>query len=82
MYWCKKLDQRRNPLTSRCSCKDFYFTFSWYLYNAGCLYGPKPQTYIRKTTWMPPRNEHGLCGCCKHIFNAWAYLKGSGFTVN
>lgn len=82
MYWCKKLDQRRNPLTSRCSCKDEFFTWAYYKYNAGCLYGTKPKMYVRKTTWMPPRNPNGLIGCCKHVYNAWAYLKGSGFTIN
>lgn len=82
MYWIKKLDANRNPLTSRCSCKDFYFTFAWYLYNAHCLYGPKPKFYQRKTTWMPPRNPHGYVGCCKHITHAWKVLRDSGFTVN
>lgn len=82
MYWIKKLDKNRNPLTHRCSCKDSFFSFCFYLYNAGCLYGPKPKPYQRKTTWMPPRNPHGLVGCCKHVYNAWAYLKGSGFTIN
>ena len=82
MYWIKKLDKFRNPLTSRCSCADYFYTFAYYNYNAKCLYGPRPRAYIRKTTWMPPRNAHGLVGCCKHIFNAWQILKNSGMTLN
>lgn len=82
MYWVHKLDKFRNPLTSRCTCKDEFFTWAYYKYNAKCLYGPKPRPYIRKTTWMPPRNAHGLIGCCKHVHNAWAILRNSGLTMN
>lgn len=64
------------------NCKDEFFTWAYYKYNAKCLYGPKPRPYIRKTTWMPPRNAHGLIGCCKHVHNAWAILRNSGFTMN
>lgn len=82
MYWVKKLDANRNPLTSRCSCADFFYTFSYYNYNAGCLYGPKPKPYIRKTTWAKPRNPQGIIGCCKHISHSWKVLRDSGFTIN
>lgn len=82
MYWIKKLDKFKNPLTSRCSCKDFFHTFAYYNYNAKCLYGPQPRPYKRKTTWMPPRNSAGIIGCCKHIYNAWQILANSGLTVN
>ena len=82
MYWCKKLDRTRNPLTSRCTCKDEFFTWSIWKHNAGCLYGPKPKPYQRKTTTYPQRNPSHIVGCCKHIYHAWAVLRNSGLTVN
>lgn len=82
MYWCKKLDRTRNPLTSRCTCASFFYDFAFYNYRAGCLYGKQPKPYIRKTTWAKPRNPHGIIACCKHIYHAWSYLKNSGLTVN
>lgn len=82
MYWCKKLDRMRNPLTSRCSCKDEFFSFALWKSRAGCLYGPAPKPYIRKTTTYPQRNPQHIVGCCKHVYNAWAYLRNSGLTIN
>lgn len=82
MYWCKKLDRTRNPLTSRCTCADFFYTFSFYNYNAGCLYGTKPRPYKRLTTTRPPRNPKHIVGCCKHIYHSWTVLRNSGLTVN
>ena len=82
MYWIQKFDMNRHPLTSRCSCKDFFFSFAFHNYNAGCLYGPRPKMYKRLTTTRPPRNPAGIIGCCKHVFNAWVILRNSGMTIN
>ena len=30
VYYVKKFDRLRNPLTSRCTCKDSFFSFVWY----------------------------------------------------
>jgi hypothetical protein len=64
------------------NCKDFFFTAAYYNNRAGCLYGPPPKPYIRKTTTRPPRNPAGLVLCCKHIYNSWAVLRNSGLTIN
>lgn len=83
IYYIKKFDRFKNPLTHRCGCRDFFFTFAWYNYHNGhCLYGPPPKPYRRKTTTYPPRNPQHIIGCCKHIYNAWDYLKREGFTLN
>ena len=82
MYWIKKLDRNRNPLTSRCTCKDFFFTASYYNSANHCLYGPIPKKYVRKTTWMPERNPLHTPLICKHIYHSWQVLKDSGLTVN
>lgn len=82
MYWIKKLDRNRNPLTARCTCKDEFFTWAYYRKAAGCLYGPAPRPYQRKTTWMPPRNPNGIVGICKHVYHSWQVLKDSGLTLN
>ena len=81
-YWCHKLDRYRNPLTSRCSCRDYFFTWAYYNFLASCLFGAKPRPYKRKTTTRPPRNPHGIIGICKHVYHAWALLRNSGMTVN
>jgi hypothetical protein len=82
MYWIHKFDRFRNPLTSRCSCADEFFTWAIWKYNAGCLYGPRPKPYIRKTTTYPERNPQHLIGCCKHVYNSWEILRNSGLTMN
>ena len=82
-YWVKKFDKYRNPIRQRCSCRDYYFTWAWDNYHiAHILYGPAPRPYQRKTSWMPPRNPNHIIGFCKHIHNAWAFLKLKGFTLN
>lgn len=83
IYYIKKFDKFRNPLTSRCTCRDMYFSFAYpNYYNGHCLYGPAPKTYTRKTTTRPPRNPAGYPGICKHIHNAWDFLKQQGLTIN
>ena len=64
------------------NCRDFFFTFAFYNHATGCLYGPKPRPYVRKTTTYPPRNKLSVPGACKHIHNAWAILRNTGLTVN
>lgn len=83
VYYVKKFNKMRNPLTHRCTCADFFYSAAWYNYYRGhCLYGPAPRPYKRKTTWAKPRNPQGIIICCKHIYNAWEYLRREGFTVN
>lgn len=64
------------------NCADEFFTFAWWKAQAGCLYGPRPRPYQRKTTTYPQRNPQHLIGCCKHVYNAWEVLRNSGLTVN
>lgn len=64
------------------NCADEFFTFAWWKSQAGCLYGPRPRPYQRKTTTYPQRNPQHLIGCCKHVYNAWEVLRNSGLTVN
>ena len=82
-YYIKKFDKLRNPVSQRCSCKDYFYTWGWYnYYNAHCLYGPAPRPYQRKTTTYPRRNPTGMPGICKHLYHAWEYLRLKGFTLN
>lgn len=80
-YWIKKLDRRSNPLTSRCSCRDYVFSFSIFNYKQGCLYGPPPKPFRRKTN-RKPRNPGQFPGICKHVYYAWNLLKSAGLTIN
>lgn len=83
MYWIHKISRVRNPLTNRCTCRDYFYTWAWSNCKIGhCLYGPAPRPYQRKTTTRPPRNPRNIPGICKHIYHAWALLRNSGFTVD
>ena len=87
IYHIKKFDKLRNPLTHRCDCADFFFTWAWgNYYNGHCLYGPPPKPYVAPQRKLPfgtrPRNPRSYIGVCKHIYNAWDYLKREGLTLN
>lgn len=64
------------------NCADEFFTWALWKYNAGCLFGPKPKPYQRKTQTYPQRNPQHLVGVCKHVTNAWTVLRDSGLTMN
>lgn len=86
-YYFEKFDKFRNPISVRCSCKSFFFDFAYEDYSlAHCLYGPKPKPYKRKTPKPPQgrpyRNPRHYPGICKHIYNAWGFLKRRGYTRN
>lgn len=58
----------------RCSCPDYYFTFSWWNFKNKAQFGGPPKKYVRKTTTRPPRNPGHHPGICKHVFQAQSYL--------
>jgi hypothetical protein len=51
----------------RCSCRDFYFTWSWWDKQNHALAGPAMKPYVRKTTGWPVRNPLSTPGVCKHL---------------
>lgn len=57
----------KNVVQVRCSCLDFYFTFAYWDWGVGSLYGRKPKPYKRKTTTYPERNPTHTPGLCKHL---------------
>ena len=64
------------------NCADYFFNAAWYnYYNGNCLYGPAPKPYQKKMN-RPRRNQLGIPIICKHIYNAWGFLKQQGFTKN
>lgn len=65
--------------TVRCSCPDYYFTFSYWNYKTKNQFGGPPKKYVRKTKTRPPRNPNHHPGICKHIFQAQAYLHTHGY---
>lgn len=76
----KKIDLTKNQFRVRCACPDFYFTFAYWDFQKGALFGSQPKRYIRKTIWNPtapvgqrghpPRNPGKYPGMCKHIANS------------
>jgi len=79
-FWVQKPDLKRNSVSVRCSCPDFYFTFSYWNWAQGAIFGVRPRPYRRKTTTRPPRNPGKHPGCCKHCLNSFAVLFRSGLT--
>lgn len=80
-YWVKKIDMQRQPCLVRCSCEDYYFTFSYYNYLRGIQFGGRARPYVRKTRTYPPRNPRGFLGICKHISQFAQMLQTSGFAI-
>lgn len=78
--YMKKIDLTKNRIRIRCSCPDFYFTFSYYDQKKGALFGSQPKRYVRKTIYRPnnppgqrgypPRNPGEYPGMCKHAANS------------
>jgi len=76
----RKIDLRKNRIKVRCACPDFYFTFAYWDFKKGALFGSQPKRYVRKTIWnptappghrgYPPRNPGEHPGMCKHIANS------------
>jgi len=76
----RKIDLLKNRLKVRCACPDFYFTFGYWDYQKGALFGSMPKRYVRKTIWnptapvgqrgYPPRNPGKFPGMCKHVANS------------
>jgi hypothetical protein len=69
------------PLTAEtrvtCSCSDFFYTFSYYNYEHGCLLGPKPPPYKKYTgsdSIVIKRNIRETPGVCKHLMLFFAML--------
>lgn len=51
----------------RCSCKAFYFYYSYWDKQNQTLSGPNPTPYVRKTTYLPEKNPRHIPGICKHL---------------
>ena len=73
--------RNRNKIMVRCTCPDYYFTWSYYNWRKGCLYGNKPKPYIRKTTTYPERNPKHLVGACKHVWMIIDKLRQERFII-
>lgn len=84
MYYVEKPSLNKTTIRVRCSCKDFYFVFSYWDYVNRAILGPKPKKYTRKT---PPPSQGGrpyvnpdkIPGLCKHVFQFLRYLKSKGY---
>lgn len=64
----------------RCSCMDFYYTFSWYNLQQNALSGEPMPPYTRVTpdSGLPPKNPREVPGMCKHIIRLGDELKSKG----
>ena len=80
-YWVKKLDMKRQYVLIRCSCSDYYHTFSWYNYTGGIQFGGRFKPYRRKTQTRPPRNPNRVLGLCKHLAQFAAMMQNNGWTI-
>ena len=77
--WYMKPLTVKSKVQVRCSCKDFYFTFGYWDWTVGAIYGIKPKPYTRKTTTYPERNPAHAPGICKHLIAVMNKVKRSKY---
>lgn len=65
----------RNNAEVRCTCLDFYFTFSAWNKNDRSLYGDPAEPYVRKTVDRAERNPTHMSGMCKHLLRLMQELR-------
>jgi hypothetical protein len=79
----KEAPRPTNKVGCRCSCKAYYFWFSWPNMSNGCSFGTRFKPYVRKTPpddpRYPPKNPGNIPGLCKHILLLAATLQNSDF---
>lgn len=68
------IQMARNNAEVRCTCLDFYFTFSKWNQSDKSLYGDAPPPYTPKTD-RAPRNPTHRPGLCKHLLRVVQELK-------
>jgi hypothetical protein len=75
-----------NKIGVRCSCRSYFFTFSWANMLNGCSFGTRFVPYVRKTPpndpRYPPKNPGNIPGMCKHQLLVAATLQKSDFYRN
>lgn len=79
ILFVEKPDVWRTPVVWRCSCPDFYFTFGFWNWEQGALFGPKPRPYTR-TGNGAPRNPDHFPGGCKHCINSIKMMESHNMT--
>jgi hypothetical protein len=68
------IDVDLTPVQVRCTCSDFYWRFAAHNHKYGCLCGPEPEPYEKKTD-RKPVNPDEIPGLCKHLLNVVAILQ-------
>ncbi|HBY20324.1 MAG TPA: hypothetical protein DEG71_04840 [Clostridiales bacterium] len=82
-YWIKKFDMKRQPVLVRCSCSDYYFTWSWSNLINQIQFGGRFKPYVRKTKTHAPRNPdpRKYWGLCKHLAQFASMLQNNALSL-
>lgn len=79
----ENLRKSKHPVSIRCKCKDYYFTWQHWNKEGGSSLGRPFPKYIRKTPpppeGRPLRNPGEHTGMCKHIYGTVLRLEKEGF---
>ena len=77
-YWIPTPSASTSVIKVRCTCKDYYFTFGWWNFRQGSMFGRQQKPYKRKTPKPPKgrpyRNPQKFAGSCKHCSNSVKFL--------
>jgi len=73
--YCSQISMNTGTAQVRCTCQDFYFTWSHWNNKNKVLTGPSMPKYNRKTTNWPERNSAHVPGMCKHLIELTQKLK-------
>ena len=74
---------KRQPVLVRCSCSDYYFTWSWSNLINQIQFGGRFKPYVRKTKTHAPRNPdpRKYWGLCKHLAQFASMLQNNGLSL-
>jgi hypothetical protein len=78
-YYIEKPSVRSSPVVYRCTCKDWYFTWSYSAWKKKAIFGAKAKPYIRKTSpppkGYPYKNPNEIVGICKHVIHIMVLMQ-------
>lgn len=77
LWYHSKPSISQNPISIKCGCQDFRFTFEYPLHKNKSLIGNYRKYTPVAGSNRPPRNPKDLLGYCKHIYSMLAALKDS-----
>lgn len=78
LWWYKKPSMLKTPVMIKCTCSDFRFRWSKYLFDVKALIGNWQRYEKVPGSTHPSVNPNQSLGVCKHLYSMAEALKNSG----